>query len=50
VKVEVRVLPVPEAEGAPRKNRMKEWCGIFKDEPPDASERIDEILYGTEPE
>lgn len=51
-KVEIRVLPVPEAgtEVAPRVGRLKELCGIIKDLPPDASERIDEVLYGIKPE
>jgi hypothetical protein len=52
VKVEVRVLPVPESDAkvATRKGSLKEICGIIKDMPPDASQRIDEILYGIEPE
>lgn len=45
-RVEIRVLPEPEAASVPVERPWMRFSGMIKDLPVDASETIDQVLYG----
>lgn len=44
--LEVRVVPSPALEVSKKEPPWFKFIGAIKDMPPDASQRIDEVLYG----